>query len=72
MRLGRSVRVRHSRMLLAGIQAKLGLDRWKHSSVTNSGNVILASCWVTDFTLAKDGLGRLVSNRSGSPKVNHG
>lgn len=29
--------------------------------VTNSGNVILASCWVKDFTLAKDGLGRLVS-----------
>jgi hypothetical protein len=27
---------------------------------------------VVQFALAKDGLGRLVSNRSGSLKVNHG
>jgi hypothetical protein len=32
------VKVRHSRIPLAGIQAKLGLDpRLKHSGVTNSG-----------------------------------
>jgi hypothetical protein len=46
----RSVRVGHSRMFLAGIQAKFGLDpRLKHSGVTNSGHVIvvyryLAAC----------------------------
>src|SRR5207302_10235787 len=37
-----SVRVRHSRMLVAGIQANSGLDpRYKHSGVTTLGNVIL-------------------------------
>jgi hypothetical protein len=37
-----SVNVGHSRMFLAGIQARLGLDpRLKHSGVTNSSHVII-------------------------------
>ena len=75
MRLGRSVRGRHSRMLLARIQTKLGLDPIETFERDEFGNVILASCWVTDFTdftLAKYGLGRLVSNGSGYLKVNYG
>ena len=44
------MRVRHSRMFLAGIQAKLGLDpRFKHSGVTNSGHVIMVVDTFSDF-----------------------
>jgi hypothetical protein len=46
LRISTSARVRHSRMLLAGIQAEFGLDpRLKHSGVTDVDVFLLSPAY---------------------------